>query len=141
MTSPQPLTLLPTFIIERICQSWPGVQLIYLFGSRANGSAQENSDWDIAILASMSLKNVERWQLAQALAAQLGQDVDLVDLRQASTVLQMQVIDGGQLVFGEQRDASRFEMTVISMYGRLQESRQGIINDFKQRISGATHSE
>lgn len=42
--------------------------------------------WDIAVLASGTLENTERWELAQALAVQLKQDVDLVDLRLSADI-------------------------------------------------------
>lgn len=117
-------------LIRQQLQSLEGLKLVYLFGSRAEGLESTNSDWDIALLSDTKLVPFDRWELAQALAAQLGADVDLVDLAQASTVVRMQVILKGQLLLGEQYTADIFETQVYSMYGRLQESRQDILNDF-----------
>jgi hypothetical protein len=41
---------------------------------------------------------VERWKLQEDLAAQAHQNVDLVDLRRASTVMRVQVLRDGRLL-------------------------------------------
>jgi len=46
ITSRQQLTTL----CERAYQTWPDVRSILLFGSRANGTARPDSDWDIAVI-------------------------------------------------------------------------------------------
>ena len=107
-----------------------GLKLVYLFGSRAEALEHTGSDWDIAVLSGKSLEPMLRWELAQQLAETLKADVDLLDLTQASTVMRMEVISKGQLLFGDRYDADVFETQVYSMYGRLQESRQDILNDF-----------
>jgi hypothetical protein len=67
--------------------------------------------------------------LQETLAAQLGRDVDLIDLAGASTVMAMQVITGGRLLYD---DASglrdRFEDLTFSAYARLNEERRGILD-------------
>jgi len=117
-------------IVDFLRQGLPDIQLIYLFGSRADGSQKPNSDWDIALLGQQPLDNVQRWELAQELASLLNADVDLVDLLSASTVLNMQVVSKGRLLYGEINIQDVFETKVYSMYGRLQESRQDIIEQF-----------
>ncbi len=117
-------------IVDFLRQGLPDIQLIYLFGSRADGSQKPNSDWDIALLGQQPLDNVQRWELAQELATLLNADVDLVDLLSASTVLNMQVVFKGRLLYGEINIKDVFETKVYSMYGRLQESRQDIIEQF-----------
>jgi predicted nucleotidyltransferase len=87
-------------IVDYLKQALPAPQLIYLFGSRFDGSQKSNSDWDIALLGQKPLDNVQRWELAQELASLLSADVDLVDLLTASTVLNMQVVSKGRLLYG-----------------------------------------
>ena len=123
-------------VIKQQLQPLAGLKLIYLFGSRAEGQETASSDWDIAFLADKPLPLLERWQLAQQLASELGVDVDLIDLAAASTVLRMQVIANGRLLFGEKYDSEVFETQVYSMYGRLQESRQDIVQDFIKDLKG-----
>jgi predicted nucleotidyltransferase len=117
-------------IVAYLKQTIPDIQLIYLFGSRADGSHKPSSDWDIGLLGLNKLDNVQRWEMAQELASLLNTDVDLVDLSSASTVLNMQVVSKGQLLYGDINIRDVFETKVYSMYGRLQESRQDIIEHF-----------
>jgi predicted nucleotidyltransferase len=117
-------------IVAYLKQTIPDIQLIYLFGSRADGSHKPGSDWDVGLLGPNKLDNVKRWELAQELASLLNTDVDLVDLLSASTVLNMQVVSKGQLLYGDINIRDVFETKVYSMYGRLQESRQDIIEQF-----------
>ena len=68
-------------IIDFLQMKFPVLQGIYLFGSRADGSHQKDSDYDIGILLPYDLKisGLDKFELATDLAAQLGQDVDLLD--------------------------------------------------------------
>lgn len=117
-------------IIDFLRQALPDVKLIYLFGSHANGSATANSDFDMAIFPSAPLDNLQRFNLAQELAIQLDREVDLVDLLNASTVMQMQVVTTGKLLFGDPDVDVAFSAQIYSMYGRLQEDRKDIIQSF-----------
>lgn len=119
-------------IVEYLKQALPEIQLIYVFGSRADGSNKSNSDWDIAVLAQQKLDNVRRWEIAQELASLLNTDVDLVDLLASSTVLNMQIVSKGCLLHGDINTKDVFETKVYSMYGRLQESRHDIIEKFME---------
>ena len=116
--------------IDLIKTHYPEIKLIYLFGSQAKGCSTANSDWDIALLNDRKLDPLKRWQLSEELAELLNSDVDLVDLLEASTVLQMQVITQGKLLFERDNFAASFEMQIFSMYGRLQEDRRDIIEHF-----------
>ena len=117
-------------ISQLLSQHFNELKLAYVFGSQASGQATPDSDWDIAIFPAQSISNETRWEVAQAIASQLNSDVDLIDLREASTVLQMQVISNGELIIGQQNEADIFETKVYSMYASLQESRKEIVNEF-----------
>jgi len=132
------IQLIKTALLEAL----PTLKLIYLFGSQAKGTANGSSDWDIAVLPQGPLDNTLRWDLAQNLASKLGLDVDLVDLSGASTVLQMQVVNDGQLLMGDRQEADVFETQVFSMYAHLQESRQDIVDEFVGSLKHEfTHSQ
>jgi hypothetical protein len=81
------------------------------------------------------LDNVLRFNIAQQLAIELDSDIDLVDLNSASTVLQMQVISTGKKLFGESVFDITYAAQIYSMYGRLQEDRQAIVDDFKNEYN------
>lgn len=129
-------------IVNLIKQHCPSVKLIYLFGSRAANQATTSSDWDIAVLNTHKMHSVERWEISNLLADACHAEVDFIDLLETSTVLKMQVIEHGKLLFDKDDFAGHFEMQVLSMYNRLQESRKDIIDDFvKKTISaGANHA-
>lgn len=127
-------------LVTLIKQHCPGVKLIYLFGSRAKGEHSTASDWDIAVLPEHKLMPIERWQISQALANHLHAEVDFIDLLDTTTVLQMQVIANGTLLFDKNQDAALFEMQVYSMYGRLQESRKDIIEKFIAQVKHQDNS-
>ena len=109
------------------------LQAIYLFGSQASGAASAESDVDIAILLPRPLSAAQRWDLAGELAERLNREVDLVDLRQASTVLQQQVLSEGRRLWACGSEADEFELMVQSEYWDLVIQRRGLIDDIKQR--------
>ena len=119
-------------ILEYCLKRLSGLRLLYLFGSQASGDARPGSDWDIAFLADDDLDNVDRWHVAEELAAELGQDVDLVDLKEASTVLKMQVVMNGRLLYGESLEADLFASSTMTQYGHLQESRADILKAYER---------
>ena len=111
----------------------PGLQALYLFGSAASGEARPGSDLDLALLADRPLAADERFDLEQDLALLLGREVDLVDLLAASTVMRMQVISTGRLLWEANRYRRElFEVTVYSAYARLNEERRGILEDIRR---------
>ncbi|MFQ3221402.1 MAG: hypothetical protein ACI96W_003790 [Paraglaciecola sp.] len=61
------------------------------------------------------------------LANALKNDVDLVDLLSASTVMQNQVIHYGICIYDAANHAGLFEMQVMSMYQHLNDERAEIL--------------
>jgi uncharacterized protein len=121
-------------LIEHIRQSVPDLIALYRFGSQAKGTARPSSDVDLAVLARTPIPNLRRFELAQELAVRLHRDVDLVDLRTASTVMRMQVISTGECLSSQNERARReFEMYAYSDYARLNEERRDIIKGIVKR--------
>jgi predicted nucleotidyltransferase len=119
-------------IISFLQQTIPGVQAIYRFGSAGTGSERRDSDVDIAFLPEASPDASVTWTLGGELAVLLGRDVDLVDLRGASTVMRSQVVSTGERIFGS-HDADAFETMVYAAYALLNEERAGILDDIATR--------
>lgn len=120
-------------LYEAGCTSAPA---IYRFGSQAQGTVHAESDVDLAVLASDPLKPGLLAELQQDLAVILNRDVDLIDLRATSTVMQMQVLSTGECLFCrdvQSRDV--FEMIAYASYARLNEERAGILDDVRTRGS------
>ena len=125
-------------LIEHIRKSVPGLIALYRFGSQAKGTARRDSDVDLAVLAHDPIPNLHRFELTQELALQLHRDVDLVDLRNASTVMRMQVLSTGTCLDTQDESARReFEMYAYSDYARLNEERREILKRIS--ASGLVH--
>ena len=117
-------------LVGTLLKSIPNIRLIYLFGSQADGTSTAQSDIDIAVLLDKKIDPVARYDLEQTLILELGQEVDLVDLLSASTVLQNQVVMRGTLIYGSRSEQTSFEMQVMSMYQHLNEERSEIVSAY-----------
>lgn len=127
---------LRTNIIDTLLGSLPDIVAIYRFGSWDTPQARSDSDIDLAILSEQPLSNMERWELSQKLAQIASRDVDLVDLRSASTVMRLQIVAHGERIYcTDKAAASCFETAVFSGYARLNEERREILADIRNRGS------
>jgi uncharacterized protein len=120
------LASIEAIIIQTILSYYPAVQGIYLFGSYATGQDRADSDLDIAILLPHNLAKPENaLNLSQCrftLEDVLHREVELLNARQVSTVMQKEII-GGSLIHGPDRQAvEEFEMLVLSFYQKLNEA-------------------
>ena len=114
--------------VTEIQSAVPGLVAIYRFGSSVSGTRSPDSDVDLAVLASAPIDPLHRFDLQERLAAALRQNVDLVDLRAASPVMAIQVIDKGRVLFEQDASArGAFEDLTYSVYARLNEERRGIL--------------
>ncbi|GAA5110826.1 type VII toxin-antitoxin system MntA family adenylyltransferase antitoxin [Alloalcanivorax gelatiniphagus] len=75
------------------------LRAVFLFGSAADHTDGKDSDLDIALLSNQPLDPLLLWELSSTLADLAGCPVDLVDLRQASTVMKYQVVSKGQVLW------------------------------------------
>jgi len=104
------------------------VQAIYRFGSSVPGTDTPESDVDLAVLAPRPLGAATRFDLQERLADTLRRPVDLIDLRETSTVMAMQVVSTGVVIHeGDAAARGSFEDRTYSGYARLNEERRGIL--------------
>jgi uncharacterized protein len=107
---------------------------IYLFGSEAQQQARKDSDIDLAFLSERTLSHYERFMIAGELAAILNCDVDLVDLKEATTVFQAQIVGKGKVLYCADDDKkAQFEMKVFKEYAKLNEERAEILERIRKR--------
>ncbi|RMH16299.1 MAG: nucleotidyltransferase domain-containing protein [Gammaproteobacteria bacterium] len=105
-----------------IAEQHPTLKLLILFGSRARGDCDRNSDWDVAFLSAPDSENLSAWfsgaDLLKTLSKQghissdsrserLRQRIDLIDLSTCSDILAHFVAQEGQLIY--ERDPGEFE--------------------------------
>lgn len=126
------------WLCDTIREAVSGTMGIYLFGSRAQDTARPDSDLDLAILVAGYADPQTLWVLSSRLANQVGCEVDLLDFRAASTVMQYQVLTTGRRLWGKDPEAGLFECFVMSEKLNLDEARAGLLADIARdgRIYG-----
>jgi len=122
-------------ITQIVLNFFPDTQAVYLFGSFGTGDEWPNSDVDIALLlppiTAKQTAYLDMGDLRLALEHLLSKEVDLVNLRQASTVFQKEVIAAERIIFcADNYAVQEFEMLTISYYQKLNEERAGILAEF-----------
>jgi len=120
-------------IIDRLRGALPDLLAVYAFGSRIREAAQPDSDLDLAVLVAGYADPLQLWELADAVAGISGCDVDLLDLRAASTVMQYQVLVNGERWWARDGNAALFEAAILSEKLELDRLRSGLLEDIAQR--------
>ncbi|HQV88313.1 MAG: nucleotidyltransferase domain-containing protein [Nitrosomonas sp.] len=120
-------------IIQNLQANLPNLLGIYAFGSRIHGTAQTDSDLDLAVLVAGYAEPLVLWSLASDLADVADCPVDLLDLRAASTVMQYQIITTGQRWWALDAQAALFEAAILSEKTELDTARAGLLSDIQKR--------
>jgi len=111
----------------------PNLMGVYLFGSQAQNSAGADSDLDLAVLVAGYVEPLTLWELGNQLAEKLNIDLDLLDLRAATTVMQHQVLTGGQRLWSSGSQTDEFELFVLSEKFDLDLWRKPIIDQIQEK--------
>jgi len=88
--------LIKELVIQEVQSRFSNLLALYAFGSRVHGTANTDSDLDLAVLIEGYADPVQLFDLANQLADQLGYEVDLLDMRAASTIMQFQILTTGE---------------------------------------------
>jgi len=118
-------------IISTLQQSLPRLLAIYAFGSRVTGGASAESDLDLSVLVEGYADVVALWELASDVANIAGCEVDLVDLRAASTVMQYQIITSGERWWAKDVQAGLYEVFILSEKTDLDTRRAALLTEIK----------
>lgn len=116
-------------ILATVRRHLPDVLSVILFGSRTDGHATGESDLDLAVLLPVAADPVALWRVGEAIAAQLNVDVDLVDLRRASTVMQHRIVTTGRRLFAAGSEPDRYELFILAEMTALTEARAPLLAD------------
>jgi len=122
-------------IIEIVLRHYPAAQAIYLFGSYGTPDEWPDSDLDIAVLlppeaarrAGDLMLSPCRFELEEA----LGREVDLLNARRVSTVMQKEIISRSPRYVADRPAMDEWEMLTLSYYQRLNEERREILEAFQ----------
>lgn len=111
-------------------------KLIYIFGSIITNRVRNDSDIDIAILTDKNIDEYQLYMMSQQLADDLKREVDIVDLKRASTVFKAEVLRNGKLIYNsDNQEKMIFQLGVLQDYVFLNERRREIINKLKKKGS------
>lgn len=116
-------------IISAVRKRLPGLLALYAFGSRVQGTADAESDLDLAVLVEGYADPLLLWELGGELAELAGCEVDLLDLRAASTVMQYQIVTRGERWWERDVRAGLYEAAIMSEKTELDGARAGLLQD------------
>jgi predicted nucleotidyltransferase len=114
-------------VLALVLAKIPNLMAIYVFGSQAQGTPRSDSDLDLSVLAPGLIDPNVLWSLSNDIANLVNGDVDLLDLRAASTVMQYQVISTGKAMWDIGLQARLFEVSVFSEKLALDEARKPLL--------------
>lgn len=119
-------------VCAELQQAFPNALGIYAFGSRVQGTANAESDLDLAVLVAGYADPLQLFEYANHLADTLGYEVDLLDLRAASTVMQHQVVTRGRRLWAKDTQADLFDIYVLKEKNALDELRAEQLNEIRE---------
>jgi Predicted nucleotidyltransferases len=87
-------------LLQDFCKKDSRIAAVYLFGSYHDGSADQNSDLDLAVLFKADIDLRAEMALRVGLSAVIGfENIDLLDLNKAPLMMQFKLISNGRLVY------------------------------------------
>jgi predicted nucleotidyltransferase len=136
-TSPTTTSRERSAIVAACRRAYPDLQAVYLFGSRASDVPRPHSDYDLALLlppeTAHGAECLPLSELRPVLERELGQEVDLVNLRIAPTVFAKEIVATGERIdCSDPAAADDFEGLTFSLYQELNVERAEILRDFEQ---------
>lgn len=129
----------PANVAAAVQQVLPRVQAAWLFGSAAEPERlRSDSDIDVAVWVDEPLNPAALWTAQQALAERLGRDVDVLDYLRLPTVMQVQVLTTGHLLFDHDPvRTSGYNGFVRTEYQHIQRWRQPMMAALAKRLQHA----
>lgn len=127
-----------SLVCAELQNAFPNALSIYAFGSRVQGTANVQSDLDLAVLVAGYADPLQLFEMANQLADKLGCEVDLLDLRAAFTVMQYQVITTGRRLWAKDMQADLFDVFVLNEKLAFDELRADQLKEIREtgRIYG-----
>jgi hypothetical protein len=100
------------------------MQLIVLFGSRAQGNETQNSDLDVAVVLK---EKPDLMELTSKLIQETGiNNVDVVDLQRCDPVLGMQILEKGKVLYREKGALGKVGSYISRRYADTKKFRKAV---------------
>lgn len=115
---PETTTELPDLqLLPQVFRQYPGVQAVYMFGSRAAGRVRAGSDLDLAVVPRHDRVREKRLDILADLARHGFCDVDLVFLDTDDIVLKYEAVRQNRLIYQtEDFDRGGFYSLIVRQY-------------------------
>ncbi len=121
-------TIIVNFLKERL-----KLKFIYLFGSFAKGEGREDSDIDLAIYSDENVSGYDTFIIANDLAFEVKRDVQIINLKEASTVFAAQIVGTREVLYCKDKNfMENYNVRIFKDYVKLNEERQGILDSIKK---------
>ncbi len=114
-------------------------KFIYLFGSFAKGEGRNDSDIDLAIYTDKVIDSYILFIAAGNLSFEVKRDVQIVHLKDISTVFAAQIVGTKEVLYCEDEYLmANYEIRAFKEYAKLNEERKVILDTIKKdgRIYG-----
>jgi predicted nucleotidyltransferase len=118
-------------LIQSIRTQLNDVLAIYAFGSRVQNQDNAQSDLDLAVLLPKPIPPLTLWEIASSLSGMVNCPVDLIDLRNASTVMQYQIVSTGIRLWEKKQEGQLFEVFVCNDKLDLDARRKDLLIDIQ----------
>ena len=119
-------------VVQLLQSRLPTLLAVYAFGSQVAGTADQHSDLDLAVLVAGYADSVELWDISSDVAELVNCEVDLLDFRAASTVMQYQILTKGKRLFALDSSIDSYEAGLLSDMTALNEARAALLADIQQ---------
>ncbi|OPJ55306.1 type VII toxin-antitoxin system MntA family adenylyltransferase antitoxin [Alkalithermobacter paradoxus] len=104
-------------------------RFIYLFGSFAKGEGREDSDIDLALYTDNLVDTYELLLLAGSLSFEVKKDVQIVHLKDISTVFAAQIVGTKEVLYCDDENLMcNYDIRVLKEYAKLNEERKVILD-------------
>lgn len=114
-------------IVEFINKEF-STRIIYLFGSFARGEGRQDSDIDLAIYSTSNIDEYELFILAGNLSFKVKRDVQIINIKNASTVFAAQIVGLGEVIYCDDEEfRANYEIRIFKDYAKLNEERAAIL--------------
>lgn len=123
--------VIKAYLVEKLSPDF-----IYIFGSAAKGPFRADSDIDIAVLLKEPMSAYELFIIKEDLVTLVKREIDLVSLNEASEVFRVQVFDGGEAIYIEDKNMhDYYRLKCYKDYVILNERRKVVIDAIKEEAS------
>lgn len=112
--------------LANLLQTTPNLEIAVLIGSRSDGTATDQSDWDIAVQWEKQIKGLARLEGMEILKQQIAKgiaidknQIDLIDIASARLAMRSVIAEEGLLLKGDESLAwSRY---LVQTWGEIEE--------------------